>query len=57
LPRYSCKDIKNSIKKLIRTGILAPYPTSHGLDVRININRTSDVKEIIRPLEDEINDF
>lgn len=57
LPKYPCKYITKRIKELIRDDILTPYPTGHGLDVRININRSSEVKEIIKPLEDEMNDF
>ncbi len=57
LPKYSCKHIKNKIKNLIKEGLLSPYPTNHGLDVRININRSSEVKKIIKPLEDEMDYF
>ena len=57
LPHYSCKDIKHKIKELIHKGYLAPYPTKHGLDVHINIHRSHEVKEIIEPLEEELEGF
>ena len=55
IPQYSCKEIKNNIKFLIKEGLVVPYPTKHGLDVYININRSLEVKKLIKPLEDEMN--
>lgn len=57
IPQYSCKDIKKRIKKLIKGGLLFPYPTRHGLDVHINIHRSSEVKRLIKPFEDEMDYF
>ncbi|WP_231863044.1 hypothetical protein [Methanobacterium formicicum] len=57
IPQHSCKDIKKKIKELIKGGLLVPYPTRHGLDVHININRLSEVKTLIKPLEDEMDYF
>ncbi len=57
IPQYSCKEIKKRIKKLINGGLLVPYPTRHGLDVYININKSSEVKKLIKPLEDEMDYF
>jgi hypothetical protein len=45
------------LKELIKGGLLVPYPTRHGLDVHININRLSEVKTLIKPLEDEMDYF
>ena len=55
IPQYSCKEIKQEIRLLLKNGLLAPYPTNHGLDVRININRSSEVKRLIKPLEEEMD--
>ncbi len=32
---------------MIKTGLVLPYPTGHGLDVRINPERVDEVKRII----------
>lgn len=57
LPQYSCKEVKYRIKILIKEGLLIPYPTNHGLDVKINIHKASEVKLIIKSLEEEMNYF
>ena len=57
LPQYSCKKVKHRIKRLIQNGLLTPYPTKHGLDVKINIHKAIVVKRIIKPLEDEFKLF
>ena len=57
LPRHSCKEIKLRIKNLLKAGILTRYPTNHGLDIHININKSSEVKDIIKPLEEEMSNF
>jgi hypothetical protein len=54
IPQYSCKEIKKDIKLLIKQGLLVPYPTNHGLDVYINLKRSSEVKMLIKPLEEEM---
>lgn len=54
IPQYSCKEIKKDIKFLIKQGLLVPYPTKHGLDVYINLQRSSEVKMLIKPLEEEM---
>ncbi len=38
---------KDSLEYLIKSGIVLPYQTGHGLDVRINPDMVSDVKRII----------
>lgn len=55
IPQYSCKDIKKRVKALIKGGLIVPYPTKHGLDVHINVNRSSEVKRLIKPLVDEMD--
>lgn len=55
IPQYSCKDIKKRVKALIKGGLIVPYPTKHGLDVHINVNRSSEVKRLIKSLVDEMD--
>lgn len=46
IPQYSCKDIKKRVKTLIKGGLIVPYPTKQGLDVHINVNRSSKGKKV-----------
>ncbi|MGC9517441.1 MAG: hypothetical protein ACP5C3_07080 [Methanomicrobiales archaeon] len=57
LPKYSCKLVKKTIRNLIKESLIVPYKTKHGLDIYLNINKAKKIKKIIKPLEDEINQF
>lgn len=47
IPKHLKGEAKRSLENLIKIGLVQPYQTGHGLDVRINTDRISEVKEII----------
>lgn len=47
IPKHLKGEAKRSLENLIKIGLVQPYQTWHGLDVRINPNRISEVKEIM----------
>lgn len=47
IPKHLKGEAKHSLEVLIKTGLVLPYPTGHGLDVRINPDRVLEVKRII----------
>jgi hypothetical protein len=46
-PKHLKGEAKDSLEIMIKTGLVLPYPTGHGLDVRINPERVCEVKRII----------
>ncbi|MCZ7384012.1 MAG: hypothetical protein O8C63_04605 [Candidatus Methanoperedens sp.] len=47
IPKHLRGEAKDSLEIMIKTGLILPYPTGHGLDVRINPERVDEVKRII----------
>ena len=47
IPKHLKGEAKDTLENLIRTGLVSPYQTGHGMDVRINPDRVQDVKRII----------
>ncbi len=47
IPKHLRGEAKDSLEGLIKSGLVLPYPTGHGLDVRINPERVDEVKRII----------
>jgi hypothetical protein len=47
IPKHLKGEAKGSLEIMIKTGLVLPYPTGHGLDVRINPERVDEVKRII----------
>ncbi len=47
IPKHLRGEAKDSLESMIKTGLVLPYPTGHGLDVRINPDRVAEVKRII----------
>ncbi len=47
IPKHMRGEAKDSLEYLIRIGLVLPYQTGHGLDVRINPDMVSEVKRII----------
>lgn len=47
IPKHLRGEAKDSLENMIKTGLVLPYPTGHGLDVRINPDRVAEVKRII----------
>jgi hypothetical protein len=47
IPKHHRGEAKDCLEIMIKTGLVLPYPTGHGLDVRINPERVDDVKRII----------
>lgn len=47
IPKHMKGEAKERLDYLIKTGLVLPYPTGHGLDVRINPERVPEVKRII----------
>ncbi|MCZ7383084.1 MAG: hypothetical protein O8C64_16125 [Candidatus Methanoperedens sp.] len=47
IPKHLRGEAKDSLEIMIKIGLVLPYPTGHGLDVRINPERVDEVKRII----------
>ncbi len=47
IPIHLRGEAKDSLEIMMKTGLVLPYPTGHGLDVRINPERVDEVKRII----------
>ncbi len=47
IPKHLRGEAKYSLENMIKTRLVLPYPTGHGLDVRINPDRVAEVKRII----------
>jgi len=47
IPKHMKGEAKDSLEYLIKVGLVLPYPTGHGLEVRINSDMVSEVKRII----------
>ncbi|MDI6902272.1 MAG: hypothetical protein QMC77_00870 [Methanocellales archaeon] len=49
-PKHLRGDVKKAVKNLIRKGFILEYPTSHGMDVTLPIERTKEIKELLELL-------
>jgi len=47
IPKHLRGEAKDILENMIKTGLVLPYPTGHGLDVKINPDRVAEVKRII----------
>ncbi|MCX9013982.1 MAG: hypothetical protein OIN89_04160 [Candidatus Methanoperedens sp.] len=47
IPMHQRGEAKAILENLIKRGLVSPYQTGHGMDVRINPDRIQDVKRII----------
>ncbi|MGL4669764.1 MAG: hypothetical protein ACRCVG_04120 [Methanobacteriaceae archaeon] len=47
LTPISCKDVNKELKVLLKQGIVLPYKTNHGFDVRLNYKEIKKIEIII----------
>lgn len=46
-PKHMYEEVRKALKNLVREGLVLQHPTAHGMDVALNKERTSEIKEIL----------